>query len=50
MPDEFSEEFMTLLNKYCGDQWDFNWDEYEDGVKYLRLTMKFKQQYIEDDE
>jgi len=51
MPDEFTEEFMTLLTKYCGDQWDFNWDDYtyeEEGKKYLRLTMKFKQRYTED--
>lgn len=48
MPDEFTEEFMTLLTKYCGSRWDFNWDDYEDGFQYLRLTMKFKQKHIED--
>ena len=50
MPDGFSADLMTLLTKYCGDQWDFNWDDYDDGKKYLRLTMKFKQRYMEDDE
>ena len=49
MPDEFSEEFMTLLTEYCGDQWEYNWDNYDDGKKYLRLTMKFKQRYTDYD-
>ena len=49
MPDEFTTDFMELLTKYCGDQWDYNWDSYDDGKKYLRLTMKFKQRYTDYD-
>lgn len=48
MPDEFSKEFMELLTKYCGDQWDYNWDEGEEGWIYLRLTMQFRPKYKQD--
>ena len=49
MPDEFRKEFMELLFKYCGDQWDYNCKDIMNGKKYLRLTMKFKQRYADYD-
>ena len=48
MPDEFAVDFYNLLRKYCGSNWEYNWDEWEDGAIYLRLTMQFRPKYKQD--